>query len=178
MRSGRAPSTGASVPVELGCTTSFPAHSYVRPTWKLSNPHCLGLPWRFRYVGMIWSLVIDKYYTLQLPPISRSWSESWIGLKVPLIMLLSFLVTSPNSEAANAPQTPVISLTYKKTLLSLQDTKGLEVLCQDPGTKAKHTWYITVSQCSVNFAYYINNFGVYGAKNKDLMHCFFILKPK
>ena len=50
VRSGRVPSAGASVPVELGC---IPLPVWVcPPTQKLSEPPTTGILWRLPRVGM------------------------------------------------------------------------------------------------------------------------------
>ena len=52
VKSRRAPSTGASVPVELGCATSL-AHRPVHEPRGSLNPVLLGFLWRFHHIGMI-----------------------------------------------------------------------------------------------------------------------------
>ena len=50
-RSGRVLSSGTSVPVELGCITLLVWRC--SPTWKLSEPHCIGILWRLPHMGMM-----------------------------------------------------------------------------------------------------------------------------
>lgn len=52
--SGRVPSTGTSVPMDLGCFT-FPVH-ICSPTWRPSAPYTVGILWRLPHIGMINSI--------------------------------------------------------------------------------------------------------------------------
>lgn len=67
-KSGRILSSGASVPVELGCIILLMwMHP---PTWKLSKPHAYQVLWRLHQLGMI-----SYYYNSSSSslPLSRGW---------------------------------------------------------------------------------------------------------
>ena len=80
-KSGRVPSAGASVPVELGCIT-LPVWM-CSLTWKLSESHAFGILWKLPYVGLI------EFYSISSPsPLFRE-VEVRAGLKF-LVMVWSF----------------------------------------------------------------------------------------
>ena len=59
-RSGRVLSAGASVPIKLRCVT-FPVWMCLL-TWKLSEPHTIGILWRLHHIGMV------NYNNISSPP--------------------------------------------------------------------------------------------------------------
>lgn len=125
------------------CLAGSPASQHFRcsPAQKLSKSHPSGGWWRPCCAGIIKEIAVN--WNQQKPcPLLYRWGGQQCGVESanPLITGLVPWQPDPIQMLPRSPQTPVISLAYKKTSL-LQDPKDFRHLMSGEGERRQNIYF-------------------------------------